>query len=85
MTKWSHQEICRFSRNTGAYLGDIGSYVNTEAMGLHLTEISKAVAVDGHALLIADGAGWHDSKDLKVSDNITILKLGTYMPKYTKI
>ena len=25
MTKWSHQEICRFSRNTGAYLGDIGS------------------------------------------------------------
>ena len=24
MTKWSHQEICRFSRNTGAYLGDIG-------------------------------------------------------------
>ena len=25
MTKWSHQEICRFSRNTGAYLGDIGA------------------------------------------------------------
>ena len=57
------------------------SYVNTEAMGLHLTEISKAVAVYGHALLITDGAGWHDSKDLKVPDNITILKLPPYSPE----
>ena len=61
--------------------GLIMSYVNTEAMGLHLAEISKAVAVDGHALLIADGAGWHNSKDLKVPDNITILKLPPYSPE----
>ena len=65
----------------GKAAGLVMSYVNTEAMTLHLMEVSKAVATDAHGLLIADGAGWHDSKDLKVPDNITILKLPPYSPE----
>ena len=57
------------------------SYVNTEAMVLHLTEIARAMTADAHALLIVDGAGWHDSKDLIVPDNITLLKLPPYSPE----
>ena len=38
--------------------------VNTEAMELHLAEIARTVATDAHALLIVDGAGWHDAIDL---------------------
>ena len=47
-------------------------------MKLHLAEIAKTVATDAHALLIADGAGWHDANDLRVPDNITLLKLPLY-------
>ena len=65
----------------GKAAGLFMSYVNTEAMGLHLDEISKAVANDAHGVMIADGAGWHDSEDLIVPDNITILKLPPYSPE----
>ena len=65
----------------GIAAGLILPYVNTEAMELHLAEISKAVATGAHALLVVDGAGWHDAKDLKVPDNITLLKLPPYSPE----
>ena len=55
--------------------------VNTEAMELHLAEITRTVATDAHALLIVDGAGWHDARELKVPDNITLLKLPPYAPE----
>ena len=48
---------------------------NTDAMNLHLTEISVAVATDTHAILMVDQAGWHLAKDLKTPDNITMLHL----------
>jgi hypothetical protein len=48
---------------------------NTEAMALHLAEISLAVAPGAHALVLLDQAGWHVSKKLPVPDNITLLPL----------
>ena len=50
-------------------------------MSLHLLEISKTVATGAHALLIMDGAGWHQAKTLKVPENITLLKLPAYAPE----
>ena len=45
--------------------------VNTEAMNEHLKEISCQVATSAHALLVCDGAGWHQpGKRLIVPDNI---------------
>ena len=61
--------------------GLILPYVNTEAMGLHLGEIAKAIAPGAQALLIVDGAGWHGAKALNVPDNITLLKLPPYAPE----
>ena len=56
-------------------------YANTEAMNEHLEEIAKAVAPGAHAALIFDGAGWHDSKDLVMPENITPVILPPYSPE----
>jgi hypothetical protein len=46
-------------------------HANTEAMQLHLDEISATVAVGAHAVLIFDRAGWHTTGKLDMPDNIT--------------
>jgi hypothetical protein len=53
--------------------------VSTEAMNEHLKEISTQVAARAHAVLICDGAGWHQTGgDLDVPDNISLLPLPSY-------
>ena len=80
-------------RHTNAYIFGAGCpardvwaalvmpYVNTEAMNLHLIEISKTVAPSAHAVVIIDGAGWHIARDLAVPGNITLLSLPPYSPE----
>jgi transposase len=68
------------SRRVGAAI--IMPAVNTEAMNEHLAEISTQVAPDAHALLICDGAGWHQPGErLIVPDNITLMRLPPYSPE----
>jgi transposase len=56
--------------------------VNTEAMNEHLAEISAQVAPGVHAVLVLDGAGWHQTGGkLNVPDNITLLPLPPYAPE----
>ena len=56
--------------------------VNAEAMSLHLAEISRRVAPGAHAVVVLDGAGWHQqSGRLVVPDNITLLPLPPYAPE----
>ena len=56
--------------------------VNTEAMNEHLKEISAQVAQGAHAVLIVDGASWHQTGGkLTVPDNITLLSLPPYAPE----
>jgi transposase len=54
---------------------------NTEAMALHLAEISLAVAPDAHAVLLMDQAGWHTTEKLALPDNISILLLPPKSPE----
>ena len=57
-------------------------YANTEAMNRHLEEISREVEPGAHAILICDGAGWHQrGRKLQVPDNITLLPLPPYSPE----
>jgi len=56
--------------------------VNTEAMNEHLKEISAQVTAGVHAILICDGAGWHQTGGaLNVPKNITLLSLPPYSPE----
>lgn len=54
---------------------------NSQGMNKHLEIISKAVKPEAHAVLIVDGAGWHGSKELKIPQNITLMKLPPYSPE----
>ncbi len=57
----------------------------TQAMALHLEEISLAVAPGHHAVLMLDQAGWHLSPKLKVPDNITLLPLPSKSPELNPV
>ena len=55
-------------------------------MNLHLAEISACIAPDAHAVLVIDGAGWHQPGGrLKVPQNITLLHLPPYSPELNPV
>lgn len=60
--------------------------VDTEAMNLHLAEISKHVAEGAHAVITLDGAGWHQlGGKLQLPDNISLLRLPPYSPELNPV
>lgn len=74
-----HGAICP-ARGVGAAI--IMPAVNIEAMNEHLKEISALVSVGAIALLVLDGAGWHQTGgELQVPDNIRLLPLPPYAPE----
>ena len=66
-------------RGEGAAL--VLPYANTEAMGLHLEEISRAVAPGAHAVVLLDQAGWHTTAKLGIPDNISLMPLPGKSPE----
>lgn len=55
-------------------------------MSLHLAEISRNVTPGSHAVVLLDGAGWHQTGGkLKVPDNISLLKLPAYSPELNPV
>jgi DDE superfamily endonuclease len=75
--------ICA-ARGVGAAI--IMPAVNAEAMNEHLKEISAQVADGAHAILVLDGAGWHQQGGkLLVPDNITLLPLPPYAPELNPV
>jgi DDE superfamily endonuclease len=68
------------ARGVGAAI--IMPAMNTEAMNEHLKEISTQVSPGSHAVLVLDGAGWHQTGgELSVPDNISLLPLPAYAPE----
>src|SRR5919107_1275564 len=57
----------------------------SEGMSLHLEEISKAVALGAHAVLLLDQAGWHQSRRLVVPANITLMPLPARAPELNPV
>lgn len=71
-------------RGVGA--GLVLPFANSKMMNLHLIEIGKTVAPGHHAVLVLDGAGWHQAGGrLKVPDNITLLHLPPYSPELNPV
>ncbi|GEO83066.1 transposase [Pararhodospirillum oryzae] len=71
------------ARGVGAAL--VMPRADTEAMSLHLAEISRHVTKDAHAVVVLDGAGWHGSDDLIIPDNITLIELPPYSPELNPV
>ncbi len=57
----------------------------TQAMALHLAEISQAVAPGAHAVVLLDQAGWHLSTRLVVPANITLMPLPAKAPELNPV
>jgi transposase len=61
-------------------------HVSAEATGAHRAEIGSQVAPDAHAVIVLDGAGWHQTGGrLKVPPNLTLLPLPTYAPELNPV
>ena len=60
-------------------------WANTEAMQLHLNEISKYVARKAHAVVLMDRAGWHTTGKLDVPKNLTIILLPSRSPELNPV
>jgi len=55
--------------------------VHTDLMNTHLRMIAEEAGDDVHGVLVLDGAGWHQSNDLKVPASMTLLFLPPYAPE----
>jgi transposase len=67
-------------RGVGAAM--ITPAANIEMMNLHLKEISTQVKAGAHAVVVCDGAGWHQrGGELLLPDNIALLTLPPYSPE----
>jgi transposase len=71
------------ARGTGAALAL--PTANTQAMQLHLNEISLHVAHGAHAVLLLDRAGWHTTDKLEVPRNITLIFLPSRSPELNPV
>jgi transposase len=80
---WLFGAVCP-ERAVGAAV--VMPWVSSEAMSEHLAVIGKAVQPSAHAVLVCDGAGWHQSGGrLLVPDNISPLRLPSYAPELNPI
>ena len=79
-TQWAYifGAVCP-ARDEGA--GLVLPRADTEAMQLHLDEISRVVAPGAHAIVVMDKAGWHTAAALKVPANLSLLHLPAYRPE----
>jgi transposase len=71
------------ARGTGAAL--VLPFADTEAMQLHLDEVSRTVAKGAHAALLCDRAGWHTTGALRVPRNITLILLPSRAPELNPV
>ncbi len=61
-------------------------HADASTMNLHPSEISTAISSGAHAVLVVDGAGWHQtSGSLRMPDNVTLLHLPPYNPELNPV
>jgi len=70
---------------TGATEAIITPYVNMDIMRAHLKLISERTKIGRHAVIIVDGAAWHQEYLENEFKNISIIKLPPYSPELNPI
>ena len=59
--------------STGQAVGLVLPYANTTCMSLHIDEIAGSVPEGRHALVLMDGAGWH--QQCHARSHLSLLKI----------
>ena len=60
---------------TGTAVRHFCAKANTEWMNRHLRKTGEQVPACKHALVVLDGAGWHQSRELETPANVSLLRL----------
>ena len=60
-------------------------FADTEAMQMHLDEISTQVAQCAHGVVLMDRAGWHTTDKLQIPKNLTIILLPSRSPELNPV
>ena len=66
---------------SGDAVGLLLPYANTNAMQLHLAQISQQVPKGRHAVIVLDRAGWHTTKKLSTFENLSLLPIPPASPE----
>lgn len=75
-------EVCP-ERAVGAAF--VMPYADGGAFNAHSREIADWVAPEAHAVIVLDGAGWHDCQALKIPADITLVPLPPYAPELNPV
>ena len=59
--------------------------VSAQVMDLFLEHFAATLPEDVHAVMVLDGAGWHDQRALQVPDNVTLVPLPPYSPELNPV
>lgn len=59
--------------------------VCTEAMDRFLRDFAATIPADTHAVMVLDGAGWHDPRSVTVPANISLVPLPPYCPQLNPV
>ena len=59
--------------------------VCTEAMNRFLVDFAAAVPADTHAVMVLDGAGWHDQRSVTIPPNVPLVPLPAYSPELNPV
>ena len=59
--------------------------VCTEAMNRFLLDFAAAVPADTHAVMVLDGAGWHNQRSVTIPPNVTVVPLPAYSPELNPV
>ncbi len=70
---------------TGHAEGLLSPQLNTKIINEFLALFARSLPADEHAVMIWDGAGFHTSGQLRVPENITLVKLPAYSPELNPI
>ena len=73
------------ARDTGDDVTLVMPSVNAKVMDLFLAHFADTLDQDAHAVMMCDGAGWHDERALTVPDNVTLALLPPYSPELNPV
>lgn len=70
---------------TGRAEGLLSPCLNTEVINIFLKEFSATLPDNEQAVMIWDGAGFHQGRKLRVPENVSLIKLPPYSPELNPI
>jgi len=70
---------------SGESVGLLSPVINSDVVNLFIKQFTKEVSRDVHVLLVWDQAGFHTSKKLKITEDMTILPLPPYSPELNPV